>query len=429
MKIVLIGAGSKSFGRGQVVDILSAEELAGRNVELALVDQNEDALALMTKFAERIKIHTKTDIHISKTTNRCDALPGASYVLTAVARERARLWEQDFRVPLSYGFRHCLGENGGPGAAFHALRSLELMIPICRDMELLCPEAWLFNFTNPESRVLHAVCHLTKVKAAGFCHGVAGALEYISRILTRPINELDVVSAGINHFYAILRIADRKTGEDLLPQALGRACIDPNAPPLFRKIAEVFGVITFPSDDHIGEYLSFGSEYSGIKWHYGLESNRVSLTAPSQTGTAFEDFANGTAPLDNEITQTTGELTVPAICDIELDRNALRAAVNVLNTGNYIENLPVSAAVEIPATIDKDGLHPVHVGAIPEPFAAYMRTQTEIVELITEAYRTGSRKVLLQALLLDPVVNGISAAEKMMDDMLELQKDFLPKLT
>ncbi|HQK22866.1 MAG TPA: hypothetical protein PLM66_08220 [Candidatus Latescibacteria bacterium] len=427
MKIVLIGAGSASFGRGQVVDVLSAAELQGKHVELCLVDVRQAALDTMTRFAERVKAHIGSDVIVTATGNRRAALSGADYVMIAVARERAKLWEQDFRLPLVYGFRHCLGENGGPGAVFHALRSFELIIPICHDMEELCPNAWLFNFTNPESRVLHAMKHLTNVKGAGFCHGVFTVLEYLTRILNRPLDDLEVVSAGINHFYCVLRLCDRNTGADLLPHVIQRAASDRNAPPLFRKIAEVFGVITFPSDDHIGEYLSFGTEFSGVKWPYGWESKPVPPVPPTGGPPALEDYASGKVPLDAEILRTSGELTVPAICDMELDRKSSRPAVNVLNTEAYVENLPRTAVVEVPATIGREGITPFHVGAIPEPFASYMRAQTTIVELVTEAYRTKSRRLLLQALLLDPVVNSVSAAERLLDDMLSLQRDYLPR--
>jgi len=427
MKIVLIGAGSHSFGRGQIADLLLSQELRGRGVTLALVDEDPEALALMASLARRIKEHTQSDIALTSTTDRRQALPGANYVITAVARKRYPLWEQDFRVPLAHGFKHVLGENGGPGALFHALRSLELVIPICRDVERLCPDALLLNFTNPEARVLHAILHLTKVKAAGICHGVFEAERWICRYLRAEREQLDIVSAGMNHFYCILRVTDRATGNDRLGELLQKVREDgsPETPPLFKKLAEVFGVFTFPSDDHIGEYLSFGAEYHGTKWHYGQESRRV---RPGETArpSPLIECAEGRAPVTPELLAPSGEITVPVICDIELNRGARRSAVNVLNRGSYIENLPREAVVEVPALVDARGILPLPVGPVPETFAAYMRTQFTIHSLITEAYRTRERKLLLQALLLDPCVNSIAEAEKLLNEMLELQQDFLP---
>ena len=428
MKIVLIGAGSHSFGRGQIADLLQAPELRGYGVTLSLVDENPAALETMTNLARRIKEHVQSDITLESTTDRRVALPGADYVITAVARKRMQLWEQDFRVPLSYGFRHCLGENGGPGAVFHALRSLELILPICRDIEQLCPDALLLNFTNPEARVLHAICHLTRVKAAGICHGFFSALNAMTRYLERPAEALDVVSAGMNHFYYILKVQDRRTGQDLLPELRRKVLEDTSGQtmPLFKKMVEIFGMFTYPSDDHIGEYLSFGSEFGGVKWHYGLESRQLHRQDAPATQPTLEEYASGQRPLDSVVLRTSGEITAPIICDIEFDRKMWRPAVNVLNTERYIENLPASSVIEIPAMVDATGIHPQKIGPLPEPVAALIRTQFTIIELVTEAYRTRSKKLLLQALLLDPVVNSITAAEKMLDEMLELQKEFLP---
>jgi alpha-galactosidase len=395
---------------------------------LSLVDVDERALDTMTKLAERIKQHTGSDIALHSTTDRTEALPGADYVITAVARKRMELWEQDFRVPLAHGFRHCLGENGGPGALFHALRSFELIMPICRDVERLCPDALLLNFTNPESRVLHAILHLTQVKAIGICHGVFGALEAISEYLRRPIDEFEVVSAGINHFYCVLSAKERATGKERLPELVQMAAADRSSgeASLFNTLAEVFGIFTFPSDDHIGEYLSYGSEFTGVKWPYGHESRAVSEDGrPGRP--SLEAYASGEVGLDEHILGPSGELTVPIITDIELNTGNVRPAVNVLNTEGYIANLPREAAVEVPARVDGEGVHPCSVGPLPEAFAAILRTQCTINSLVTEAYRTRDRKLLLQALLLDPNVNSVTGATRLLDEMLALQREFLPE--
>jgi len=100
MKVVLIGAGSASFGRGQIADIMQAEELRGRGLHLHLVDLDAQALDVMSRIARRISQHVGSDVQTHATTDRASALPGADYVIVAVARKRYPLWEQDFRVPL-----------------------------------------------------------------------------------------------------------------------------------------------------------------------------------------------------------------------------------------------------------------------------------------------------------------------------------------
>lgn len=427
MKIVIIGAGSRCFGRGQIADILQRKELCGRGVALHLVDVNDAALKTITQVAERIRHHTGSDVALHHTTDRTEALPGANYVFLAVARKRLELWEQDFRVPLAHGFRHCLGENGGPGAVFHALRSLHLILPICRDIERLCPHALVFNFSNPEARVLHAIHTLTKVRAMGICHGIASAHQAIERYLERPLAEFDVTSAGMNHFYCLLQVKDRATGQDWLPDLVRKAAADPKRP-LFRKMAEIFGVFTFPSDDHIGEYLSYGAEFHGIKWLHGLESRKVGAPPKTKFALTLDDYASGAKSVDRWLLKPSGEVAVPILTDLELGRSSRQPAVDVPNADGYIANLPRTAIVEVPADLDRHGIHPVHVGEIPETFAAMMRTQATIQALLTEAYRTSSRRLVLQALLLDPVVHSILEAEKLLDAMLALQADYLPPL-
>jgi alpha-galactosidase len=197
---------------------------------------------------------------------------------------------------------------------------------------------------------------------------------------------------------------------------------------LQKKIAEIFGVFTYPSDSHSGEYFAWGSTFMGTRWPRGREWKPVPLNG-SRKGEArtLEDYAYGRAPLDEHVLRPSGEIAVPAICDIAFDRGARRDAVNVRNTENYIENLPADAAVEAPATIDARGLHPERVGPLKEPFAVFLRTQVSINKLVAEGYATKSRKRLLQALLLDPYVNSIASAEQMLDEMLCLQEEYIPR--
>ena len=411
-----------------VRDILVCEELKGRGVTMTLVDVSAEALARMGRFAEKLKGMTGTDVAIETMTDRCEALPGGDYVIVSVCRERYALWEQDFRVLLAHGFRHCLGENGGPGAVFHALRSFELLIPICRDIERLAPDAQVLNFTNPEMKVLHAILTLTKVKAAGLCHGIGGVIDLISQVMDRPADSFRVTSAGMNHFYAVMRVEDHQTGKDLLPAVKEKVLERGDCGgPLFRKMLKIFDVLTFPSEDHIGEYLPYGSEFMGVKWHYGQECRKVTVET-LEGGKDMIDLLEDPDP-PAWLLSPGGELCVPIICDIELDRGEFREAVNVLNTKPYIDNLPTTCCIEVPATADARGLHPIAVGPLPEPFAEYIRRQATICELLTEAYRTREKKLLLQALLLDPIVDSSTAAEKVLDEMLDLQSDFLPEFS
>jgi len=422
VRIVAIGAGSASFGRGTIADVMASGDLRRHGCTLVLVDTDEEALRKMAGLAELIRSHYGSPVRVESTTDRAKALPGADFVITSVAAKRMALWEQDFRVPLVYGFRHCLGENGGPGALFHALRNYEIILPVCRDIERLCPDALVLNFTNPEGRILAAMCHLTKVKAVGLCHGVFGARDKAAELLGIPVADLRIVTGGLNHFFWVLTIEDANTGEDLYPRLRER--VMESCPPLVRKMVEVFGCFTYPSDDHIGEYLSFAHEFTGLRWHYGLECKKVSREDPADADWR-EEYLSGRRAVDDRLVRPGGEIAVDIIADILEDKGRWEPAVNVLNTEHYIENLPSDGVIEAPAIVDASGVHPEHVGPIPEPLAAFSRTQLSIQKLLIEAYRARSRRLLLQALLLDPVVDSVRRAEELLDAMLDLQREYL----
>lgn len=426
VKIVLIGAGSASFGRGTLADIMSCEDLKNYDCTVSLVDIDEPALNKMAGLAELIQDHYKTSVKIEKTTDRVEVLPGADYVITSVTQKRYELWEQDFRVPLAYGFRNILGENGGPGALFHAMRNYGIILPICRDIEKLCPDALVLNFTNPESRILMAMCHLTEVNAVGLCHGVLQARRHAAQIIGKDLDDLKITTGGLNHFFWILKIEDASTGEDLYP--LLREKAKDSCPPLSQKMLEIFDYYIFPSDDHVGEYVSFAHEYTGLLWHYGREFKKVPKTE-SPSADWRDEYLSGKRPVDDNLVRPGGEIAIDIIADILGDKDGWEPSVNVLNTGKYIENLPTDAVVEVPAVVNATGVHPVHVGPLSEALAAFCRTQVSIQLLLIEAYRDHSKKLLLQALLLDPVVDSIQRAEEMLDHMLELQKDYLPEFT
>ncbi len=429
VKIVSIGAAS-IFGRGILADVFGSPEFNQLDTTLVLVDINPEALDRIYRLGLLMKEHLGSKVKLEATTDRLEALPGADYVITSVAILRYELWEQDFRVPLAFGFKHVLGENGGPGAIFHALRNYELVLPIARDMERLCPDALLLNFTNPEPRIVKAISELTDIRCVGLCHGVQSSREGVSEILNRPIDELEIIAGGHNHFFWVTKITDRKTGEDLYPALRKRILEDPDcpqAPPLVRKMVEIFGLYTYPSDDHIGEYLQFASEFTGVLWHYGLETKHVPREGLKPEPWPYEDYIAGRRPVDDELTRKTGEIAIPIILDIELDRKQWECAVNVPNDGLYIENLPDYMVVEVPAVVDRKGVHPEKIGPLPDALATYCSRQGVIQKLLVEAYAKRSKNLLLQCLLLDPVVDSVSRAEKMLDYMLDLQRDFLPE--
>jgi len=448
IRVVLIGAGSRSFGRGAIADLLSSKELRDTNLTISLVDIDESALDRMFRFAQQLKEYRNSNAEIEATTDRCEALKGANHVITAVAIRRAELWERDFYTPLSFGFKHVEGETAGPGAAFHTLRSLNLMIPIARDMEKICPEALLINYTNPESRVCLGVNMLTNIRVVGLCHGAFATLNKVAQILGRRREQIDIIIAGINHFHWVLEIHDKTTGEDLHPEFhRGIKKSNVEVEPLAKIMYETFGLLPFPVDNHIGEYVQFAYDVTGPLYRWGSgdlsykprpEEREKSIEYLKSTygDVILEEHppvervqrvAEGKEPMTEQLAHPSGELGVPIICDIEFDRKRQELSVNIPNDDYAISNLPEDAIVEIPAVVDANGIHPVKVGPLPEPIAAMCRKQISIQKLLVEAYAQRSKKLLLQAIAIDPTVESIPRAKRLIDLMLRIQSDFIPE--
>lgn len=451
LKIVLIGAGSREFAQRLVHDLVLERALwESRDLLVVLMDIDAAGVELMGSYARRAAAAAGAAIRFQTTTDREAALEDADFVLISVAVKRMELWEQDFRIPLAFGIPHIYGENGGPGAAFHALRNFGIVLPICADVERICPDAWVLNFTNPEARVLLAILTLTRVKAIGLCHGFYSFRRLVGSVLARPLEGLDVRTAGMNHFYTYYRIADRDGGRDLIPEFEDRLRADPaRLPPAVRYLWQTFGALGYVSDGHVGEYLGFAHEFTGNLWEFGIENRAVERDESGVDGRmVFEAWRrkmdvgslrrggvlaaegqalSGMRPLRREEIQPSGELAVPVIADMVLDRGSFREAVNVLNAGGFIENLDRDSCVELPAFVDSRGVHPEQVGRLPEGFASLVRQQQMVQRLLLEAYRRGSRRILLQALLIDPVASTrASSVERMLDHMLRLQADYLP---
>jgi len=436
-KVVVIGAGSASFGLETLFDLLLAkEELSGSTV--VLVDIDGEHLERVAALARVANDAYHAGLKFESTTDRRAALRGAEFVITAVAQRREELWKLDFEVPIRHGIKHVLGENGGPGALFHSARSISLVLPIARDMEELCPDALLLNFTNPMSRVCRAVAKYTKVKAVGLCHQVGHIIMTAGRVLGRIPREpanweehkailremegiFDVKEAGLNHFSFLLDLRSREDGTDLYPELKRRIALKPpEFEPLSRFVMDAFGLILVGGDQHSGEYLSYAHEFHTMKG-YDFEA---AVLERNEMWAKIERILAGKEKLPPH-PPSSGERVVAIICAVLANANLHLPALNLPNEG-YIANLPQGAVVEVPGTASGWGVRGLGVGELPRGVAELCRRQIEVQELVVEASVTGSRTLALQALLLDPLVSSAKAAQAILDDLLRLEADALP---
>jgi len=426
MKLVAIGIGSVIFGVELLRDVFRTPELRG--VELWLVDVNPDALRLMTRLAERLNEASGWDATVRSTTERTEALPGADFIVTAVAVDRIATWRADHELTLRHGFASTLSENGGPGGLSHTLRSVPLMVEIGDDVAALAPDAWMLNYTNPENRVCLALRRHTAARVIGLCHSVAEAIDRCARTLGRPRHEIDVHAAGANHFTWLLSITDTTDGSDLLPEYLRRVTASgEDGSSLGRMLLDRFGVYPAIGDDHIGEYLPWAAALVGTAGYDFDAHDRRSRDDVD----ALEAWGSGARPVDPLLAEPSQESRVDhssaeIIGDLIAHRTRRRPSFILPNDG-AIENLPPESVVEVPGLVDAGVARGVPVGSLPDHVATLVGHELAIQEVSVEAALEGSRELAMRALLLDPVVHDARAAERFLDEILITHRDHLPR--
>lgn len=449
-KIVLIGAGSAQFGFGTLGELFTSEVL--RDSEVVLLDINPTALEVVHKTASDYIEQHQLATQISATTDRQVALKGADFVVISIeVGDRFEHWDQDRTIPQQYGIQQVYGENGGPGGLFHSLRIIPPILEICEDVARICPEAFVFNYSNPMSRICTTVArHLPEVKFVGLCHEVASLERYLPTMLNTPFEELKLTAAGLNHFSCLLEahyadgtdaypdirqkapgfFADlpgasdclryyKQTGRFIetegvteLDTSVAKAARQWTERTMFKFVLEQFDLLPITTDSHFGEYLP---------WAYDVVDHQGILEF-------YEYYRLCLANAEPRIELGIRERVVPIMEAIVTDSGMLEAAVNIPNNG-FIEELPSGIAVEVPAVIGKNGVVGVKAPALPLAFAGILQNQVGVHHMTAEAVLSKSRKAVVQALLVDPVVTQARGLDQMVDLMCNLQEKFLGYLT
>jgi alpha-galactosidase len=417
-KIVFIGAGSMCFGLSMFRDMFFAEKLQGST--LSLVDINSEGLARMTALARMLNDLSGAGLKIEHTADRRAALDGAEFVLNATAIDRNRLWKLDYEIPKKHGIRQTLGENGGPGGLSFTLRTLPMVLDFARDIEELCPNALLINFSNPESRIILALGKYSKVRAVGLCEGIFGGQGHVAHIMDMPKEKVDVWGAGLNHFQWLTHIRHRETGEDLYPLLRKKdATHDPAFTPLSRRLFRAFGLWVTCSDDHMGEYVPYGWEAGDHGYDFDQdERDRAEFLATLKGVLAHR------RAMPEWWHTPADERGAAVIAGILHNQKRFIESGIVYNRG-VIPNLPGELAVEVPIVVDAAGVHPVSLGPLPDPIAKLLSVQASVQQLAVEAAMRGSKEIALEALLIDPVVNSTTAAAKVLDELWEVNRPYI----
>ena len=431
-RIVLIGAGSTNFGLGTIGDIFKSKILQGSTI--VLHDINKTSLKNSEEIAKKYLDKLNLNFKIESTTSRSDALKNADFCIISIeVAPRFDLWDQDWKVPLQYGFKQVFGENGGPGGLFHSLRVTRPIIEICDDINYICPDAFVFNYSNPMQRVCQTVTtKYPKMKFVGMCHEIASMERHLPEIMDTPLNNIQYRAGGLNHFSILVEAKYKDSGKDAYP------IIREKGPSYFKKSIndhEVWGqkpggergvffelfnrynYLPITTDSHLGEYIQWAysvADHEAILDFY-IKYRKKCLTF-YESDESYRDYF--------DLNRKPKERIVFIIEGIVSDLNYEEAAVNIPNK-DYIEHLPENIIVEVPGIIGKAGVKGIELNNYPADFASLLMNQVSVMRLTAEAILEKSKSKALKALLADPVVDNVAAAEKLLNNMIELQEEHL----
>ena len=451
MKIALFGAGSAQFGYGTLGDIFQSKILGG--TEIALMDINPISLKNVESTAVNFIEQNKLPYTVTATTSADEALRNADFVIISIeVGNRFELWNMDWKIPQEFGIHQVYGENGGPGGMFHALRIIPPILEICSKIDKICPEATVFCYSNPMTAIVTTVLRkYPRMKFIGMCHEIASLERYLPDILSTDFSNLKLRSAGLNHFSILLEASYRDTGKDAYPDIRTKAPIFFKDEPgfsdilaytrktgilpetegsvkrfladskdhqiikrdwkdrtLFMEILSRFNYMPITSDSHLGEYIGWAWETADLQGILDFYS--------------FYRYSLSTR--ESKIELKLKERVVPVIEGIFSDSGYEESAVNILNK-EFIPGLPEWIAVEVPATVHASGLKGISFNNYPKGFESLLRNYTGVYDLTAEAVLTGKKEYIIQALLVNPVVNNIKRLDEMVNTMLTQQKEWL----
>lgn len=432
-KIVIIGAGSHVFTRNLVTDFLSYPEL--RDSTISLMDIDEDRLDLVTSFTRKIVSQHGYATEVESTTDRRTALDGADYVILSIRVGGLAANRLDLEIPAKYGIVQGIGDTIGPGGVFYGLRHVPVILDICSDMEELCPDAWLLNYTNPMAMICWAVNDHSNVKNIGLCHSVQGTASELARYIGAPPDEVQYWVAGINHMAWFLEFKWR--GEDAYP-LLRERFKDPTiysgpdahwaGPDIVRvEVFKALGYFPTESSQHLSEYVPYFRKRPELIERFKL-NNRLDTqkTMIESRARSEEEMRQLVASGDPIPVERSTEYCSSIIHSMETG-TPRRVNVNVSNKG-LITNLPQGSCVEVPCLVDGGGVHPCHVGDLPPQCAALNRTNINVQELAVLGAVEKDRELVFQSLLLDPLTSAmltIDETRRMVDEMFEAEAHIL----
>ena len=432
VKICFIGAGSTIFAKNVLGDAMLTSSL--QDAEIALYDIDENRLKESELMLQTInKNSNQNRAKIQSFSDRKGALKDANFVINAIQVGGYKPSTViDFEIPKKYGLQQTIGDTTGIGGIFRGLRTLPVMFDIAKDMEEVCPDAWLLNYTNPMAILTMGMLKATKIKTVGLCHSVQVCVpelfEHLGIKDQYNLDEFQWKIAGINHMAWLLEI--NRNGEDFYPEIrrLASEIANPHKDSVRFELMKHFGYYITESSEHNAEYHPYF-----IKKNYPELIEQLQIPIDEYLRRCVDQIAGWETQRDEIVNDGSLEHTrsreyASYIMDAITTGTPTMIAGNVLNKG-LITNLPEDCCVEVPCLVDKNGVQPTYVGKLPTQLAALNRTNINVQELMVEAAMTLEKDKIYQAALMD--LNGrselsISEIKAMVDELIAAHGDYLP---
>jgi alpha-galactosidase len=435
-KIAFIGAGSLGFTVELVRDILTFPLL--QDATLSLMDIDTERLEWAKKGVEKLVEAGNHPAKVEATLDRVEALRGADVVLTTILSGSTEIWRHDIEIPKKYGVDINVGDTRGPSGIFRFLRTLPDMMEIVSDMEKVCPDAVLLNYTNPMAMLVSAIQKQTFIEVTGLCHSVQGTAMMLADWIGAPYEETTYLCAGINHQAWYLDF--KWNGKDAYPLILKAITERPeiyNADQVRNEMYLALGYYVTESSGHNSEYSWWFRKRPDLIEKYCTHSTNWN---PGEYAYILKEYQHNEATWKDQVKEQLAETLTPE--DLERGHeyaayiiNALQGGEmfkfngNVPNTG-IITNLPEDACVEVPVLVNKAGFHPIHVGALPPETALITQLSSGIEELAIQASLAGDPTLVYRAICHDPLTAAVLSLREIKDMTNELfaqHKDFLPQ--
>ena len=436
-KITFMGAGSTIFARNVLGDCMSSDVL--RDSEISLYDIDGSRLkeskaildAINKGFGGITKIETFLGVE-----ERKEALRGADFVVNAIqvgGYDPCTI--TDFEIPKKYGLRQTIADTLGIGGIMRALRTIPVMNDFARDIENVCPDALLLNYSNPMGILTGYMQRYTGVRTVGLCHSVQVCSGHLLKRLGMDsyIEGRRELIAGINHMAWLLKIQD-KDGHDLYPEIKRRA----KEMTLSGKHVDM---VRFDYIDKLGYYCTESSEHNAeynpfyIKTRYPELVDRFNIPLDEYPRRCLRQIEGWGGEYRTLVSQETIAHTrsfeyASHIIEAMVTGKLYKAGANFVNSGGLIENLPADACVEVPCLVDGAGVSPCRVGRLPVQLAAMNMTNINVQLITIEAAVTGKREHIYHAAMLDPHTAAelsIDDIVSMVDDLIAAHGDWLPR--